>query len=51
MHEHNQPVYSLNNKLVCDECVQNEDRGKNECFHLCHQKGKDNCNGCKQFHR
>lgn len=50
-HQHSRPTYSLNDKLVCDSCALTEDLGKNECHHLCHQIGKDNCNRCSQFHR
>lgn len=51
MHEHKQPIYSVDNKLVCLDCVTKEEKQGNECHHLCHVKGKDICSLCVQFHR
>lgn len=48
-HTHNN-AYSLNNSLVCSECINKDDEGGNECFCSCHKALKNICIKCKRFH-
>lgn len=49
-HTHINP-FSTNNKIVCNDCITADDRGKNECFCKCHKDTKLICPACERFHR
>ena len=51
MHTHKDNIHSANGKIVCNDCIKKEDLNGNQCFDLCHQKGKDSCLKCSVFHR
>lgn len=50
IHIHSKPIYSVNNKLVCKECISKEDKQDNECFCNCHNNQQNQCINCKLFH-
>ncbi len=50
-HQHTQPIFSCNNQLKCKDCLDLNEVHNNQCFHICHQKGKDNCKGCAIYHQ
>lgn len=48
-HKHTKPLFSADNKIVCDEC--HKEHGGNECFCKCHESANFSCMKCAIFHK
>lgn len=49
-HTHNENTFSANHKIICSDCVMEEDKHGDECFCNCHLAQGLSCGKCKIFH-